>query len=686
MRAPSEFVSTRIGNKTAVITLGRPPEGTLTAALRASLLSEVHAACENPGVTAIVLTADNGGFTLDLPLLERQTTEAAPSLAELTEAIATAPKPVVAALRGRVGDAGMEICLAAPARVAHIGTLVSLPALHMGRLPSPAALYTLATRLGPKRTAQFLETLPQTAVTFGEIKPLFDALVAQNAVGEAAELAQALPAQKPQPAFDDPVAYQQELQALRARSNGSAQPADHAALLTALEAAQLLPEDVLRSFILTQDDTLSKTPLSRAKTYRRAAKLATMRSFPEAPVPTALTLVGTGPQAPRITLSALRAGLPVQVIALEPGDYSAFYESIEAQIKLRIAKRQLPVTQADPMLSNLTQAEGMDSLRTADWVVEAAAHSLDTIDALITRINSLTPETTPVMLTSAMRSGAGEFAALFKPRTAGLQFHADIGHGELAELALKPEMARTDRHRAPMLAALRRIGVPAVFQSAQNGLVSARLLTALCIAAEEAVALGSMPDAVDAALSCRVKPFAAQNAEGFRAQPFRISAFFGDIATSPAPSLAAALLKAGVEGGNGTSALASGRLTPEAIAAVTAWQSATGHTAARAPDAKAINELATLALLSAGFALLEDRIVQYPWEIDQIAAATLGFSPSYGGAFFEAEATGLSAMRRKQQALAPLRPEFFNLTDRFDELVKNGLKFAKPGQPGLAYV
>ena len=73
-------------------------------------------ALDNPEVDTIVLTSNGGGFTLDLPLPERQLGEANPTLATLTEAIATAQKPVVAALRGCAADAGLELALAAAAR------------------------------------------------------------------------------------------------------------------------------------------------------------------------------------------------------------------------------------------------------------------------------------------------------------------------------------------------------------------------------------------------------------------------------------------------------------------------------------------------------------------------------------------------------------------------------------------
>jgi 3-hydroxyacyl-CoA dehydrogenase len=688
MTASSEWVTSKTGNKTAVVSLHRPPEGTFFPALRAAFLAALQDALDNPEVDTIVLTSNGGGFTLDLPLPEHQLGEANPTLATLTEAIATAQKPVVAALRGRAADAGLELALAAAARVAHLGTRISLPSLHAARLPSPAALYTLAARLGPDLTRHFLETPSDMSVSHPQLEPLFDKIVSQNAVGEAAEHARSLApcAALPQPAFDNPVNYQNQITALRSTTHFGAYSADKAALATVLEAALLLPREATLKFAQTQIEDLAENLSSKRKGYRRAAKLAAFCAFPEAQAPEALTLVGTGTQAARIALSAMRAQLPVRVLALEGDDFAAFREAIKAQINTRTAKRQIAPGQARPMLALLSELPDFTALKTADWIVEAAARSIDTIGGLIAQIKGAASEEAVIMLTSAMRSGAGEFAEVLAPRVAALQFHADVGSGELAEIALKPELARTDRHRAPMVAALRRIGVTPVFQAAQNGLASSRLFTALCLAAEEAIACGASPEAVDAALPCRVKPFAAQNAEGFRAQPFRVTAFFGDLVKSTAPGLNAALLKAGIEGGKGASALVSGCLSPEADQTLSDWREHVGHQASNTPDSAAITTLATAALLHTGTQLLRDGTIQYPWEIDLIVISSLGFAPNYGGAFFEAEAMGLTRFRSVLAALAPLRPEFFSAPEELDNIIKNGFKFAKPGQTGLAYV
>ncbi|MCO4827478.1 enoyl-CoA hydratase/isomerase family protein [Lentibacter algarum] len=699
IRPPSAFISTKIGNHVAVLTLTRPAAGRFSQSLRAELETVLSEIFTTPDIDAIVITGEGAAFDIDLPLAERQLGQASPSLDVLTTLISNAPMPVVAALRGRIADAGLELALAAQARVIHHASRVCLPSLQLGQLPSAAAIYTLTTTLGPRYSIKLLETLADIPISQPHLAPLFDKVVVQNVVGEAAELARNLYAtpKKRTPALADPIRYQAEINAMRQeRSNPTVASAQKEAALAALEAIQLLPKSAALRFAGIQNEDLQQTHLSRSKTYRRAAKLAGLRGHPNTPAPASLTLVGTGKQARSITLHAMRAKLPVQIITLANESFAAFQNVIEEELRRRVARRMLPVSQVETSMNLLSEGAGFESLKSSDFVIECATqtggNAFNEISGLVKQIKAHCAENTVLLLTSGMRSGAAEFSELMTPKVAALQLHPDIGSGELAEIALKPEFARTERHQAPMLSALRRLGITPSFQAAQNGLVSSRLFTALCLAAEEAVAQGARPEDVDAALPCRVKPYAAQNAEGQRAQPFRINAFFGDVLESAAPGLNAAFLKAGFEGGKGTSAFDPSRskLTEEAYKTVAHWRSQISQTGygppPEPPKGSEVTLLATVALYAAGSRLIEAGIVATPWELDQIATATLGFTPDYGGPFFEAEAMGLTSFQMSLRRLKPLRPEFFAEPDRLRDMIKNGESFTKPGQGTSAYL
>ena len=131
IRPPSAFISTKIGNRIAVLTLSRPPAGRFSQSLRGELEAVLSEIFTTPDIDAIVITGEGAAFDIDLPLAERQLGQASPSLDVLTTLISHAPMPVVAALRGRITDAGLELALAAQARVIHHASRICLPSLQL---------------------------------------------------------------------------------------------------------------------------------------------------------------------------------------------------------------------------------------------------------------------------------------------------------------------------------------------------------------------------------------------------------------------------------------------------------------------------------------------------------------------------------------------------------------------------
>ena len=664
------FVTTKIGRRTAILSLATPAENSLSAPLRAELLTALTEALSDPQVDSLVLTSDGLGLSFDLPLKDLQSGQSAPDLAEITETLASAPKPIVAALRGRVAYAGLELCLSAHARVAHLGARLCLPSLRAAQLPTAAALYTLAAQLGPDISLKFLDQLSDTAVNHPQITPLFDELVNQNAVGEAAALATRLVPEAPaislgdaplrRPAFDAPTRYQQSLQNLRTTPEGQSLNPETASALAVLEAAFLLPAEVLRRFGESQRHQLAMTLRSRRKTYQRASRLALLRRDAEAQAPRSLTLLGTSPEANRIALAALRADLPLHVMAATLESYERFANGLKALVEQQLANGHISAQKAQKMLSHLHRAEGESTLTTAEWVIEATAQSKSAIGPLIARINATTPQTCLVMRTSHMSEAAADPAPQLSAASVGLRLHPDLGNGALAEIVLAADAPAS---KPALRAALRRLGVATVFQPQRNGLASRRMRAALELALEEAMARGLTPEAVDAALPCRRKPFARPTEENWRAQSQRFSSCFEAQDLGAAPRLWDALLQS------------NAALDP----AVSTWRKSLRYRAQHPPKGDDLRFLMTQALLAAGLRLLKDKTLSSPWEVDHLALTTLGFSDHYAGPFFETSAIGLTQFHNWQKSQSFLRPKLFDTGAVLTEMIKNGRKFARPG-------
>lgn len=681
----SDFVSVKRGNRIAVISLSRPPGGHLDAPLRAALLETCRSEAASDAVDGLVLAAEGQGLDIDLPYGERLGTPAAPTLAELCKELSELPKPIVAALRGRIADAGLELALACAARVVQIDSRICLPSLAMGRLPTPTSLYRLGARVGPAAALQFLQSLTDTPAASRALAPVFAERVQGNAVGVAADCARGF-AQEAPAALADPLRYQEEISAARDRHPPESAAPEITAAIASFEAALLLPEDAALAFTAEQDKALADTPACRARSYLRCARLALLRR-PTGSAPDSLTLVGTGPKPAQLAVLALRAELPVTLIETEAGGLARAEEDIRHTLARMTRRGEIDAAQARAHLALLSRAEGFEALKDAPFVIEAGARSVDEIGSRAQRIRDAMGPDGTLLLTSGMRTGAGRFSDVLGEKTAGALFHPDRGLGACAEIAMRPDDLRRAAHRSPFVTALARLGLPALLQEARDGLASARLFTALCVAAEEAAARGADPLLADMALPYRVKPFAAQNAEGLRAQIFRLSTLFG--LENGAPQLGAALHKAGIDGKTRPATdSARGQLSAPAEAALNDWREAvaaqTGITArTQAPDAETIRRIADDALFCAATALVRSGALPTPWEADYIAAATLGLNPAHGAPVFAACEAGLLQLKTRLQARrgpqGALRPDFFTPPDDLEMHIKEGRPYGRPG-------
>src|SRR5262245_13931643 len=119
----------------AVITYANPPLGTMTAAGSVEMLAAVKAAAEDEAVRPIVLTGGMEGIFVrhydvgELNVFGDRLAEGPPpapppgqraggGFGELVDLLASAPKPVIAAINGLCMGGGFEMSLACDIRIA----------------------------------------------------------------------------------------------------------------------------------------------------------------------------------------------------------------------------------------------------------------------------------------------------------------------------------------------------------------------------------------------------------------------------------------------------------------------------------------------------------------------------------------------------------------------------------------
>jgi enoyl-CoA hydratase/carnithine racemase len=171
------FVSSERVGATAVFAYANPPLGTMTAAGAEELLQAVRGAVDDAEVRCIVLTGglpgifvrhyDVGELTvLGERLAQASTPTAPPAPADgrpaggflgLTDLVATAPKPVIAAINGLCMGGGFELSLACDIRIAGEDVLsIGLPETRVGIFPGGGGTQRLPRIIGEARALEMI--------------------------------------------------------------------------------------------------------------------------------------------------------------------------------------------------------------------------------------------------------------------------------------------------------------------------------------------------------------------------------------------------------------------------------------------------------------------------------------------------------------------------------------------------
>jgi enoyl-CoA hydratase/carnithine racemase len=168
--------SERVG-AAAVFAYANPPLGTMTAAGAEELLQAVHGAVDDPNVRSIVLTGGLPGIFIrhydvgELTVLGERLAQApapqtppppsdgrpAGGFLGLTDLVAAAPKPVIAAINGLCMGGGFELSLACDIRIAGEDVLsIGLPETRVGIFPGGGGTQRLPRIIGEARALEMI--------------------------------------------------------------------------------------------------------------------------------------------------------------------------------------------------------------------------------------------------------------------------------------------------------------------------------------------------------------------------------------------------------------------------------------------------------------------------------------------------------------------------------------------------
>ncbi len=685
-----------------VLLLGmdHPPLNTLDHPLRQQLQEALLAAAQDASVQAIVLYGAHGNFSAGADIREFDQPRQAPWAGDVARVIAASGKPVVAALQGVALGGGLELALAAHARVGAANARLGLPEVKLGLLPGGGGTQRLPRLIGAGAALPLIlegrSVDGKTALALGLLDEVCDeAGLLDCAVRQARALAAGHAiARRDTACADERQAGLAAVQAQRARlaAKPHALPAQRL-LLDCLQAALELPlEEGLRiereAFLQCVASPEHKGLAHAFFAERLAGKSPAGQARPR-PVQRA-GVIGGGTMGAGIAVAMLDAGLDVVLIERDAASLQAGRERIDGVYQRQVASGRLDAAAREQRLARLSAATDYAALAEVDLVVEAVFEDMNVKTQVFQELDRIC-KPGAILATNTSYLDIDQIArSVSRPQDViGLHFFSPANIMKLLEIVVPGQVA--DDVVATGFALARRLGKVPVRAGVCDGFIGNRILYVYREAANHMMEDGASPYQIDQALE----------RFGYAMGPFRTADLTGgDIgwatrkrkaATRPPGAryvrVADRLCERGWFGqktGRGYYLYPERgqRGTPDAeVLALIDEERAARGIAARAFSDEDIVRRYMAALVNEAAKVLDDGIALRPADIDAALVNGYGFPRWRGGPMKYADDVGLAAVLADIESYAKEDPVFWAPAELLRRLARAGATFGQLNQP-----
>ena len=181
-----------VADAIATIRLDRPKMNALNAQVQGEIAVAAAQVSDDPAIRAVILYGGDRVFAAGADIKEMadmgygQMAERSARLQAAFSAVASIPKPVVAAVTGYALGGGLELALCADFRVLGENAKVGQPEIQLGVIPGAGGTQRLPRLIGPSRAKDLIFTGRHMAAAEALAVGLADKVVADASVYEAA--------------------------------------------------------------------------------------------------------------------------------------------------------------------------------------------------------------------------------------------------------------------------------------------------------------------------------------------------------------------------------------------------------------------------------------------------------------------------------------------------------------------
>lgn len=694
----------------AILGLADPPSNTLTRAMRAELDRALSEAIADPDIIAILLTGLGEplprGLSAGIDLREAEAGFAAPGPADLCRKIEDSPKPVVALLHGLTHGAGVELALAAHARLATADAAIGFPDVMMGLCPCAGATQILTRILGAQGALDLLLTQNPRLLRARALKPLVDWLIGADDDALSAALGVARGLGERNAAGDalrrsgdrdeglaDFAANAAAIAARRAQVALSPNVAG-ARIVDCVEAACLLPYQAGLSYEAVAFQDLVDSDLSKALRHamfaeRRAPNMPELARVSTVPQVQQAGILGGGSQGAGLAVACLEGNLPVMHFERDDAALLAVEGRVEAMLTQLVKAGRIPEADLPRRRALWRGTTELADLARADLLIEVVADILSTKTQVMTALDRVAGEGAILVTTSARHPIYRIAAATSRPaQVIGLRLPAPAHLTRLAEVI--PGGGTSDLTVARVVSLLRdRLRRIVVRSGTGGGGLGDPVMAALRGAGASMLRLGATPAEIDDALiehGFAQGLFRQMDMLGLDACLARGRDVTARLAVEHDPALAPAYLadldrlvmagRTGQGAGRGYFLWQDGEPHDDpAVLAILdlAPTRRAGQGSALAPEAIVLRAVAAMAnagarALRAGFALR-------PSDIDTVMINAHGFPRWHGGPMKAADLVGLFDILQALKRFSAEDPAIYTPDPGFAALIKEGENF-----------
>jgi 3-hydroxyacyl-CoA dehydrogenase len=662
---------------TAILELCSPPVNAISLAMLDELVAAVRRAEDDAEANGIILTGSAEHFSAgaDLAIFEQTRTDddsvrVSRVFQEAFRAVEESPKPVVAAVAGHVLGGALELAMACHFRVAVETSRFSMPEVNLGINPGAGGTQRLPRLIDPQAALEMLlggrPIDARKALQCGLVDRLCPAESLRDTAVELLESAP--PIRKTRLRWEKLAnvdATHAALAAAEERVN-SGRP-ELIAPRMILEAVRTGLEESFAEGSVCEREAFRRcmsSPSTENKIYilaasRRTARRPGLESVVAAPIAEAGVL-GMGTMGAGIAQALLTAGLRVTVCDQREEALAQGVERIRNSLRRRVDEGKMPAAKAEAALARLTTSLDPQGLAAADLVVEAVFEDLDIKREAIRRLEAICrPET--ILATNTSTIDLDELAQGMRhpQRLVGLHFFHPAQQMPLVEVirrdATPPEVVAT------ALRLVKSLGKTPVVVRNRVGFLVNRLFIPYLVEAFWLLEEGASPTDVDRAMvefGLPMGPLQLIDMSGLdilmKTQPVMQRAFphHGDMS-----AIVAGLVQGGNLGqksGAGVYRYEPGDRTPRphdrADAIITAARLQRPTTANL--DRTQIVDRLLLRMVAEAFALVEEKVVERPAEIDVAMVLGAGLPDFRGGVLKYAADRGLPTVLADLRRLA----------------------------------